>query len=94
MKKDKIIYIIIIVVILGFVIYKKFIEVPGHIAGQMAIEDLISQVYYEDAHKHLEDIFIENENSFNSLVLPEFQDINEAPVGWIWNFLYNNLENE
>lgn len=94
MKKDKIIYIIIIVLILGFVIYKKFIEVPGHIAGQIAIEDLISQVHYEDAQKHLEDIFIENENSFNVIPLPEFQNINEAPEEWIWNVLYNNLENE
>ena len=52
MKKDKIIYIIIIVLILGVVIYKKFIEVPGDVAGQIAIEDLISQVHYEDAEKH------------------------------------------
>lgn len=95
MKKDRIIfYIIIIVLILGFVIYKKFIEVPGHIAGQMAIEDLISQVHYEDAEKYLKDIFIQNENSFNSIALPEFQNINDAPEEWIWNVLYNNLEDE
>lgn len=94
MKKDKIIYIIIIVLILGFVIYKKFIEVPGHVAGQMAIEDLISQVHYEDAEKHLKDIFIEYENNFNVIALPEFQNINEAPKEWIWNVLYNNLDNE
>lgn len=94
MKKDKIIYIIIIVLILGFVIYKKIIEVPGHIAGQIAIEDLISQVHYEDAQKHLEDIFIENENSFNNITVPEFKNINDAPEKWIWNVLYNNLENE
>lgn len=94
MKKDKIIYIIIIVLILGFVIYKKFIEVPGHIAGQMAIEELISQVHYEDAEKYLKDIFVEYENNFNVIALPEFQNINEAPKEWIWNILYNNLENE
>lgn len=94
MKKDKIIYIIIIVLILGVVIYKKFIEVPGDVAGQIAIEDLISQVHYEDAEKHLKDIFIEKENNFNSISLPEFQNINEAPNSWVWNVLYNNLENE
>ena len=55
---------------------------------------MIAQVHYDDAEKHVEDIFIENENNFNNISLPEFQNINEAPEKWIWNVLYNNLENE
>ncbi|MGN1299081.1 MAG: hypothetical protein ACI4UE_03765 [Candidatus Scatovivens sp.] len=92
-KKQKLIVAIIIaIIIIGIVVYKKFIEVPGNVAGERAIEELLQQVYYEDAEKCLEDIFVSNENIEDPL--PEFSDINEAPEEWIWMVLYNNLENE
>ena len=92
MNKNKVIWIIVIILILGFVVYKKFIEVPGNIAGQMAIEELLKQVYYEEADNHLEKIFVKSGNIEDPL--PKFDNINNAPEDWIWMVLYNNLENE
>lgn len=94
MRNNKIIYIIIIALILGFIIYKQFIEVPGYVAGERAIEELIAQVYYEDVEKYLNNIFIKNENQLNHVSLPEFTNINEASEEWIWMVLYTNLESE
>ena len=91
MNKKLIIIISIAIIILGFIIYKNFIEVPGHVAGQRAIEELMSQLYHEEADKHLEKVFVKTglDNP-----LPEFENINEAPKDWIWRVLYNNLNSE
>ena len=93
MKKNKVICIIVVIaLILGIIVYKKFIEVPGNVAGELAIEELMKNLYFEEAEKYLEKIFVEDGNIDNPL--PEFDDISKAPQNWIWNVVYKNLDNE